>query len=506
MKISKKHRIRLRSLVQLAFFVWVLLIVLVSEAVERGWNLPFEVKTASLHALCPFGGIVTLYNLVKTGMLIKKIHDSAVVLAALGVALAILFGPVICGWICPLGTFQEWIGRLGRKIFKRKYNTFVPAKIDRILRLLRYVVLVWVLVMTALSATLVFQAYDPYYALFSVIHGEVAIGGLVILIIIMALALVVERPFCKYACPYGAFLGLFNRIRIFKIRRVESTCISCSACNRACPMNIDVAHKETVKDAQCISCMECTSDASCPVEKTVVFSAKKGGRHLSANKVGLLTVAILIGGILLSVAFGLWKTSSTKQPALIKSGSFAGLPNPADIRGSYTYQDVTNAFAVPVEVLLAAFQSQNGAQRLGDLEELWLANIPEGTEVGTDSVRLFVALYTGIDFEAEEGTLLPISAIEVLEQQQKTSDPRFAELKASAVALPEGLEMTPVTNTTAVSVTGKTTVQDLLDAGYSFSDLEKILGKIDNKLSAVKTLAESRGLSFSEVKAEIAAL
>ena len=506
MKISKKHRIRLRSLVQLAFFVWVLLIVLVSEAVERGWNLPFEVKTASLHALCPFGGIVTLYNLVKTGVLIKKIHDSAVVLAALGVALAILFGPVICGWICPLGTFQEWIGRLGRKIFKRKYNTFVPAKIDRILRLLRYVVLVWVLVMTALSATLVFQAYDPYYALFSVIHGEVAIGGLVILIIIMALALVVERPFCKYACPYGAFLGLFNRIRIFKIRRVESTCISCSACNRACPMNIDVAHKETVKDAQCISCMECTSDASCPVEKTVVFSAKKGGRHLSANKVGLLTVAILIGGILLSVAFGLWKTSSTKQPALIKSGSFAGLPNPADIRGSYTYQDVTNAFAVPVEVLLAAFQSQNGAQRLGDLEELWLANIPEGTEVGTDSVRLFVALYTGIDFEAEEGTLLPASAIEVLEQQQKTSDPRFAELKASAVALPEGLEMTPVTNTTAVSVTGKTTVQDLLDAGYSFSDLEKILGKIDNKLSAVKTLAESRGLSFSEVKAEIAAL
>mgnify|MGYP007130861513 FL=1 len=70
MKISKKHRIRLRSLVQLAFFVWVLLIVLVSEAVERGWNLPFEVKTASLHALCPFGGIVTLYNLVKTGVLI----------------------------------------------------------------------------------------------------------------------------------------------------------------------------------------------------------------------------------------------------------------------------------------------------------------------------------------------------------------------------------------------------------------------------------------------------
>ena len=94
----------------------------------------------------------------------------------------------------------------------------------------------------------------------------------------------------------------------------------------------------------------------------------------------------------------------------------------------------------------------------------------------------------------------------MLEQQQKTSDPRFAELKASAVALPEGLEVAPSVGTTSVSITGKTTVQDLINAGYSFSDLEKILGKIDNKLSAVKTLAESRGLSFSEVKAEIAAL
>ena len=506
MKTSKKRHVRVRSVVQIVFFVWVLLVVLVSEAVEQGWNLPFEVKTASLHALCPFGGIVTLYNLVKTGALVKKIHDSSVVLAGLGVALAILFGPVICGWICPFGTVQEWVGKLGRKLFKRKYNTFVPAKIDRVLRLLRYVVLVWVLVMTALTATLVFQAYDPYYALFSFIHGEVAIGGLVILIIILLLSLVVERPFCKYACPYGAFLGLFNRIRIFKIRRVSSTCISCNACSRACPMNIDVAHKETVKDAQCISCMECTSDASCPVTKTVVFSATKGGRHLSVNKVGLLTVGILVGGILLSLVFGLWQTSSTKQPAIIQTGSFAGMPNPADIRGSYTYQDVNNAFAVPVDVLLSAFQSQNGAQRIGDLEELWLANIPEGTEVGTDSVRLFVALYTGIAFEAEEGTLLPISAIEVLEQLQKTSDPRFAGLKASAVALPEGLEVAPVTNTTAVSVTGKTTVQELLDAGYQFSDLEKILGTIDNKLSAVKTLAENRGLDFSAVKAEIAAL
>ncbi|WDC83600.1 4Fe-4S binding protein [Caloramator sp. mosi_1] len=32
------------------------------------------------------------------------------------VFLSILFGPIFCGWICPLGSVQEWIGRLGNKL------------------------------------------------------------------------------------------------------------------------------------------------------------------------------------------------------------------------------------------------------------------------------------------------------------------------------------------------------------------------------------------------------
>ena len=51
----------------------------------------------------------------------------------------------------------------------------------------------------------------------------------------------VERPFCKYACPYGAVLGVFNLFRIFGIKRRKSSCISCKACDKACPMNIDVS-------------------------------------------------------------------------------------------------------------------------------------------------------------------------------------------------------------------------------------------------------------------------
>ena len=83
----------------------------------------------------------------------------------------------------------------------------------------------------------------------------------------------------------------------------------------------------------------------CSVRKRVVVIFRP-------NKVGLLTVANLIGGILLFSGLRLWKTAVPNKPALIKKRSFAGLPNPARYRGSYTYQDVTNALCVPVESCL----------------------------------------------------------------------------------------------------------------------------------------------------------
>jgi polyferredoxin len=164
---------------------------------------------------------------------------------------------------------------LGRKIFKKKYNNFIPYKFDKYLRFLRYGVLVWVLIMTAYSGKIIFADYDPYYALFQFWTGEVAITAYIALFIVLLLSLFVERPFCKYACPYGAALGLLNFIRIVPLRRNKSTCISCSACNKTCSMNIPVSSKEKLMDHQCISCFECTSsDGVCPVPATMEFTTK----------------------------------------------------------------------------------------------------------------------------------------------------------------------------------------------------------------------------------------
>ncbi len=265
----KKRRFNIRLAVQIFFFALVAYFAVGKVLVEANPEWASFLPDVSLHSICPFGGVVTLYSLITDGSYIQKIHASAVVLSGLVVVLSVLFGPVLCGWVCPLGSFQDWLSKIGQKIFKRRYNHFIPVKLDFVLRQLRYGVLAWVIYVTAASGQLIFESIDPYYALFHFWTDEVAIGGLIILFITSVLSLFVARPWCKYACPYGAVLGIFNKFKIFSIRRNAPSCISCNRCNKACPMNLNIATAKSVRDAQCISCLECTSDNSCPVPHTV---------------------------------------------------------------------------------------------------------------------------------------------------------------------------------------------------------------------------------------------
>ncbi len=270
-----KRKPRIRVIVQIVFFLLIALIAVNHTLAESGKGIPL-IAEASLHAVCPFGGVVSIYQLVTTGDFVKKVHESSLVLMYIVFAAALLMGPLFCGWICPFGTFQEFLGRIGKKIFPQRYNRFIPYKFDKYLRFLRYILLGMVIFMTARSGQLLFADIDPYYALFQFWTGEVAISALIMLAVVMALSLFVERPFCKYACPYGAVLGLFNLFRIVPLKRNSKTCINCSKCDKTCPMNIPVSSKKQVRDHQCISCYQCTSgDGVCPVPKTVEFTTGK---------------------------------------------------------------------------------------------------------------------------------------------------------------------------------------------------------------------------------------
>ena len=265
---TKRKSIWIRRSVQIFFLLLIALIAVNHSLRERGGGIPL-LSSASLHAVCPFGGVVSVYQFIASGTLVRKVHESSFVLMFIVFALALGLGAVFCGWVCPFGTVQEFFGKLGKKTFGKKYNAFIPSKADKVLRFLRYGVLVWVIYMTINSGKLIFQAVDPYYALFNFWTGEVAITGFIALFAIIIGALFVERPWCKYLCPYGALLGVFNTFRIVKLKRDSDKCISCNKCEKVCPMNINICDKQTIRNHQCITCLECTSERACPAEDSL---------------------------------------------------------------------------------------------------------------------------------------------------------------------------------------------------------------------------------------------
>jgi len=271
MNMKKTRKLRLFS--QIFFFVSVSLIAVNHYLSEIGKSLPL-IGSASIHAICPYGGVETLVALIKYDVFVRKIHPSSLVILLIILILGILFGPVVCSYMCPLGSIQEWMGKIGRKIFKKKYNQFVPKNLDKVLRYFRYAVLIFTVYLSTNSLRLIFTEVDPYYALFNFWSDEATIGGLIVLAFTLVSSLFIERPWCKYACPFGAVMGLTNKISIFRIQRNKETCISCNKCNRACPMNIEVSKKEVIRDHQCIRCGECTSEAACPIADTVEMTSK----------------------------------------------------------------------------------------------------------------------------------------------------------------------------------------------------------------------------------------
>ena len=66
--------------------------------------------------------------------------------------------------------------------------------------------------------------------------GGLFLWKLGILLGIVLLSVKVYRPFCQYLCPLGAIYGWFNRFSLVQIHWERERCVSCGACERACPV------------------------------------------------------------------------------------------------------------------------------------------------------------------------------------------------------------------------------------------------------------------------------
>ena len=251
--------------VQAVFVLWV--------AVALGQRL-FASSSTSVETVCPFGGFETAWTWITTGRTVPHTHTANLVLAGVIVVLALLARGFFCGWICVLGSVQESVRAVGRRLERvipvmRRMRLEPGARLDRVLRFGRYAVLVWALGGAAVTGTMVFRTVDPWAALLSIVEFEFS-TAFVVLLVMLVLSLFIDRPFCRYACPLGAVQGIVAKASPVAIQRSAESCLGCDLCNRACPMGLPVNQRTRVTDATCIGCLQCV--AACPSEDALALT------------------------------------------------------------------------------------------------------------------------------------------------------------------------------------------------------------------------------------------
>jgi len=204
---------------------------------------------------CPFGGVEAIYSYATEGNMLCSLGVSNFYILAAVLLSTLLLRRVFCGYMCPIGTVSEWLQSGARRIGVRALR--VPGALDRVLGLLKYPVLAFILFITYRAGELLFREFDPCYALLSR-HGEdITFWAYVVSGVIVVGSLVITIPFCRWLCPLAAVLNPFSRFGLTTVKRDTKLCTDCGVCSRACPMNIPVAERDRVDEARCISCLGC---------------------------------------------------------------------------------------------------------------------------------------------------------------------------------------------------------------------------------------------------------
>jgi polyferredoxin len=238
--------------------------------------LPGEAGSGgSFDAFCPFGAMETLWVYLARGQTLKTTNllNFAVMSGVLGVS--IVAGRAFCGWMCPLGAVQEGLAKLARRLGGEKRHirgkpaagrlpVAIPFWADRPLRWAKYLILGLLLAASAFAVYPPLHDICPARAVFSFRLETGLLWS--VLGVFLVISFLVERSWCKYLCPLGATLAIFNKISPVQIMSNTSRCNNCGRCDMECSMGIQSV-PENLRDAECIRCLECLE--TCAQDKSL---------------------------------------------------------------------------------------------------------------------------------------------------------------------------------------------------------------------------------------------
>ena len=325
-RIARDYSQRLRLGFQLAFLAlniwigvqfygWV-------RWAESGGQARAVERPSGVEGWLPIEGLMQLKYFAVTRAW-PAIHPAGLFLFLAFLLISFLLRKSFCGWLCPVGTFSEYLWKLGRYTFRRNFT--LPRWVDIPLRGTKYLLLAFFAYAVAgMSASSIAAFLGSPYGLvvdvrmlnfFRYLDGAAA---LTVLALIVA-SILVQNFWCRYACPYGALMGLASLFSPVRIQRNETTCIDCAKCAKACPAALPVDKLVQIRSAECIGCLECV--AVCPAKDTLLITAglpalgrkPRLTRPIPAWSIAAAIAVLLLGLTAYAKLSGHWKTQLPQQ-------------------------------------------------------------------------------------------------------------------------------------------------------------------------------------------------
>ncbi|MBA7579817.1 hypothetical protein ES695_07965 [Candidatus Atribacteria bacterium 1244-E10-H5-B2] len=232
----------------------------------------------------------------------------------------------------------------------------------------------------------------------------------------------------------------------------------------------------------------------------------------------LLAIIIIIGGgILLASELDLYNTTRVKSPRKTVEGFY----DVSDIRGSHTLEEIEKYYQLPASSVIKAFglrpDTNSKIFQLKDMKEIFKPVELEEEEyvVETDTVKVFASLYLKIPYVSDETFYLPGKTVDYLIENDKLTGEekeywqghtfKLEYLDSKYLTASEFFKVV-VEEAEGFKVTGKTTVQELLDGGITEEKFEEISGfKVpEDKSVLVRDFVIDKGLEFGEIKDKFA--